>query len=109
MALFLGRQTTRTRTQVKIRAAAAAAAHAENANAIINHRLSLWSEPRARGKITRKKNGDKLKKVIITPPCDDLGGRLFLHLRIGSVCLAAELTQAVSWVDDLPGIAVDPG
>lgn len=54
MALFLGRQTTRTRTQVKIRAAAAAA-HAENANAIINHRLSVWSEPRARGKITRKK------------------------------------------------------
>lgn len=52
MALFLGRQTTRTRTQVKIRAAAA---HAENANAIINHRLSVWSEPRARGKITRKK------------------------------------------------------
>lgn len=35
--------------------------------------------------------------------------RWFFHSRIGSVLVATELTVAVGWIDNLPGVAMDPG
>lgn len=32
-----------------------------------------------------------------------------MHSRIGGVLLTTELTVAVGWINDLPGVTVDPG
>lgn len=35
--------------------------------------------------------------------------KLLVHSRIGGVLLTTELTVAVGWINDLPGVTVDPG
>lgn len=35
--------------------------------------------------------------------------QIFSHLRISGPLLATELTVAVSWISDLPGVAMNPG
>lgn len=35
--------------------------------------------------------------------------KILVHSRIGGVLLTTELTVAVGWINDLPGVTVDPG
>lgn len=35
--------------------------------------------------------------------------KALMNSRIGGVLLTAELTVAVGWINDLPGVTVDPG
>lgn len=35
--------------------------------------------------------------------------KLLMYSRIGGVLLTTELTVAVGWINDLPGVTVDPG
>lgn len=44
--------------------------------------------------------------VLSAPSAAEL---LMMHSRVGGVLLTTELTVAVRWINDLPGVTVDPG
>lgn len=35
--------------------------------------------------------------------------KILMHSRVGGALLTAELAVAVGWINDLPGVTVDPG
>lgn len=58
-------------------------------------------------KDNNRKLTDKLQNIIM-PVYNNLR-KIFFHSPIGGVLVATELTVAVGWIDDLPGVAMDPG